>query len=511
MLTKSDLTSFRQCPRRLWLEKNAPEAADPGDATTWRRARDGAVVGEKARELLGANVIWPRTQSSPEVAVRNALDLLASNAALPGVEIPMLRDDLSARADALIPDADAYVLQETKASTFPLKSDKVTPAKPDDHLLDDIAIQLWVLAGMGLPIKQAELNLLNNQWRYPGGGDYSGLFRPLVMDDSIQERVNQVPQWLAAAKQVLTEPMPQITTGGQCGKPYSCHFHGHCAAMDPTGPEHPINLLPGSAGKNLARKLQEAKGYVSLLEPAAEELTGKEALLYRRIQRSHRSGEAILEPESGAALSALPFPRYYLDFEGIDLPVPRWPGVRPYEQIPFQWSCHIEKSAGEFDHREFLDLTGDDPSLPCIESLLLAIPPEGRGPIFVYNKTYEEKRLQELGERHPMYAAPTRALISRLVDLLPIVRDNYYHPAMRGSFSIKKVLPTIAPDLDYSQLEGVSDGTAAQVAYLYVCFDPSTTSERKEEYRKDLLRYCERDTWAMVLLAQHLQSTRIST
>jgi hypothetical protein len=173
--------------------------------------------------------------------------------------------------------------------------------------------------------------------------------------------------------------------------------------------------------------------------------------------------------------------------------------------VPFQWSCHIEHQSGEFAHREFLDLSGNDPSLPCIESVLQAIPPEGTEPIFVYSRPYEEGRLRELGERHPAHATNLQRLIARLVDLLPLVRSSYYHPAMRGSFSIKKVLPTIAPDLDYGELGGVSDGTAAQVAYLYAVFEPGMTAERKEQYRRELLKYCARDTWAMVEVAWFLQ------
>ncbi len=504
MFTKSDLASLRQCPRQLWLQKNQPQAAAPGNSITWRRARDGTIVGEKARELLGADLVWPRSEDSPAIAARTALELLAANPDKPGVEISLLRDDLSARADALIPVAGRYVLQETKASTFPLKADKITPAQPDEHLLDDIAIQLWVLAASGLPVERAELNLLNNRWRYPGGGDYRGLFRPLVMDGSIEERIAQVPRWLEEAKRVLAGPMPEVLTGKQCQNPYPCPFASHCSGLEPEGPEHPIELLPGSAGKNLARKLRQSKGYISLLEPAAAELIGKEAALYRRMQRAHQTGRPILEPTSGVALAALPWPRYYLDFEGIDLPVPYWAGVRPYEQVPFQWSCHIERHRGVFENLEFLDLSGDDPSLPCIRALLQAIPP-GTGPVFVYHKTYEEGRLREFGERHPQHAPALQHLIERLVDLLPLVRESYYHPDMRGSFSIKKVLPSIASDLHYSELAGVADGTAAQVAYLYAAFDPGTTPEQKTQYRQELLRYCKQDTWAMVEVAYHLQ------
>ncbi|HUG73621.1 MAG TPA: hypothetical protein VMK82_09375, partial [Steroidobacteraceae bacterium] len=117
MLSKSNLAALRQCPRRLWLEHHAAHAAEPGNATTWRRARDGAIVGQKARELFGQTVLWPRAEATAEESVRAARDLLAANPTSPGVEVPLLRDHLFARADALIPAPGGYVLQETKSST----------------------------------------------------------------------------------------------------------------------------------------------------------------------------------------------------------------------------------------------------------------------------------------------------------------------------------------------------------------------------------------------------------
>lgn len=60
------------------------------------------------------------------------------------------------------------------------------------------------MAESPLPLARAELNLLTNQWRYLGGGDYRVLFRPLVLDKSTQERVAQIPHWFAEAKRMLS-------------------------------------------------------------------------------------------------------------------------------------------------------------------------------------------------------------------------------------------------------------------------------------------------------------------
>jgi hypothetical protein len=505
VLTKSDLASFRQCPRKLWLEHHRPDLIPQNDPTLWRRANDGNIVGAKARELLGSDAIWPQGGTDPASAARDAIGKLSVTPHEPAVEFPMYRDGLYARADALIPaPSGGYVLRETKASTFPLKKDKVTPDKPEEHHLDDLAIQAWVYQSGGWPLAGAELNLLNNQWRYSGNEDYSGLLRQLPVTADIAGRISEVPNWHIAAQSVLASTMPDIQTGAQCSNPYDCPFLKHCKTLDTPGPDHPITLLPGP-GKRLAKKLNEQRGYTSILEPQPSEFTGADAALYCRMQIAHRTGQPVLEPGSAAPFGTLPYPRYYFDFEGIDLPVPRWAGVRPYEQIPFQWSCHIERAPGVFEHVEFLDITGDDPSIPCIERMSEAIPPDPSGPIFVYYQVYEAGRLRELAARHPQYRTQIDQYLARLVDLHPIVRAYYYHPAMRGSFSIKAVLPTIAPDLDYENLDEVTDGTAAQVAYLYAALDPHTTLERKAVLQNRLLIYCKQDTWAMVEVAHFLQ------
>jgi hypothetical protein len=102
---------------------------------------------------------------------------------------------------------------------------------------------------------------------------------------------------------------------------------------------------------------------------------------------------------------------------------------------------------------------------------------------------------------YPDLAAPLEAIIERLVDLYPVTKTNYYHPDMLGSWSIKAVLPTIAPDMDYARLEGIHEGTEASAAYLEA-IHPSIPSERKESLRGGLLKYCRHDTEAMVRLLQ---------
>jgi Domain of unknown function(DUF2779) len=125
---------------------------------------------------------------------------------------------------------------------------------------------------------------------------------------------------------------------------------------------------------------------------------------------------------------------------------------------------------------------------------------ESAGPVLMYTD-YEQRVIRGLAAMFPDLAAALQAIDARLVDLHPVTAANYYHPDMLGSWSIKAVLPTIAPDMDYSLLEGIQEGTAASRAYLEA-IHPDTSAERREEIRRNLLKYCKHDTEAMVRLVR---------
>ncbi|MCA9316594.1 MAG: DUF2779 domain-containing protein, partial [Planctomycetes bacterium] len=205
--------------------------------------------------------------------------------------------------------------------------------------------------------------------------------------------------------------------------------------------------------------------------------------------------------EARRTLSRLPYPRYYLDFETINFAVPRWRGTRPYQQVPFQWSLHIEGRGGELESRAHLDLSGDHPTRSLADALLDAIGPVG--PVFMYT-SFERTCLRTLAASCPDLATGLAAIEARLVDLHPIAKSSYYHPDMHGSWSIKALLPTIAPELDYTALDGVADGVAAQQAYMEA-IATATPAERREHLRAGLLAYCGMDTAAMVAVARDLQ------
>ena len=151
-------------------------------------------------------------------------------------------------------------------------------------------------------------------------------------------------------------------------------------------------------------------------------------------------------------------------------------------------------------HRDFLDDSDEFPVRRAAEALIDAA--RGDYPIAVYTR-FEHGVIDTMIEFCPDLEAALRGIQRRLLDLHPLTKRSYYHRDMQGSWSIKAVLPTIAPELDYGNLGEIQEGGAAMDAYAEI-ISVSTTPERKAALVADLKRYCKRDTEAMVALARCL-------
>jgi hypothetical protein len=478
-LSKSKIMAGLQCPKRLYLEVHHPELLDFSDEAEHAFAI-GHEVGEAARTFHpGGKLI--EHQSNPENALDETRQLLDAPGDVTLFEPTFQHGRTLVRADIFVRHRQQYRLLEVKSSTS---------IKP--HFVKDVAIQSWVIQGAGYPLKTAHLSHIDNSFVYPGGGDYHGLFASQDLTEETEPLIEQIPRLVADMQVMLRGPVPDIPVGPHCTDPYECPFFSHCS---PAQSEYPVSILP--YGGKLARTLV-AEGYTDLRNVPGERLTKEQ---HQRVWRASKSGEAELSPESASDLRALPYPRFYLDFETIQFPVPIWAGTRPYEQLPFQWSCHIETADGRLTHKEFLDTGGSAPMRAFAESLIAVLGAEG--PVLVYS-SFERTQIKGLIVRFPDLQIPLTKIIDRLFDLLPVAQANYYHPAMKGSWSLKALLPTIAPELDYATLGEVQHGGGAQVAYREI-IHPATAPERKDALIRDLEAYCALDTLALVRVARHFE------
>lgn len=489
-LSKSKLIAFRQCPKRLWLEIHRPELREDSAATQASFAV-GHNVGEIAHQLydpLGKSVLLDAQRDGFIVTFQRSQELLASDQ--PIFEAGYAIEGALAFADVMMPGEEAgkrvWHMVEVKSST-----------SVKDYHRDDTAIQAYIARRAGVPLASIALAHIDNEFVYPGAGDYHGLLKEQDLTEAAFMRENEVREWITAAQGVAEQiAAPEIMTGDQCGTPFACGFYDYCAAQEPQT-EFPVHWLPRIQSPTLRAHIA-AHPALDLRDTPDELLND----IQKRVKKCTLSGETYFDAAgAAAALAGQTLPACFLDFESIQFAVPQWAGTRPYQQICFQFSLHILDEGGVLTSHAFLDLSGDDPSRAFSEALIAAC--VDSGPVYVYNAGFEGARISELAERYSDLAAGLLAIKQRLFDLLPVTRAHYYHPSQHGSWSIKAVLPAVAPDLNYETLDGVQNGGMAMDAYLEA-IHPDTAPDRRAEIERQLLAYCGLDTFAMVRLWQFL-------
>jgi hypothetical protein len=221
------------------------------------------------------------------------------------------------------------------------------------------------------------------------------------------------------------------------------------------------------------------------------------------IRDAIRSGKSFVAEDLSERLHGFGPPAFYLDFEAFMPAVPLYPGTRPYQVIPFQWSLHQLDSGGKIRHQDFLAEADSDPRRPFAETLIAALKGT-RLPIIVYS-SYEQTRLTELAKHFPELAKPLHSIVQRLADLLPVVRGGVYHPDFDFSSSIKTAAPALCPDVTYDDLKEIADGGTASTAF-WLMASGRADAKTSARLRRSLRQYCRRDTWAMVRLHQALHA-----
>lgn len=488
-LSKSRLISFRQCAKRLWLEMHRPELRKDSEATTASFAV-GHTVGDAAQRIYnpqGCGSLIDAQTEGYDAALARSRSLLAAGTG-PIFEASLSASGVLAFADVMLPvggpGGHQWRMIEVKSAT-----------SVKDYHRDDVAIQTYIARQAGVPLQAVSVATIDSTWVYPGGGDYRGLLYETDLTEEALAREAEVREWIAEAQATSAlADEPQIAMGSHCSDPFDCGFCTYCS-RDLVVPEFPLTWLP----RFRAQKRE------ALLADGIDDLRAVPDLELNEVQRrvkDHTLAGSVYFDRAGAAadLAATVFPACFMDFESIQFGVPIWAGTRPYQQIPFQFSLHcLAAPGGATEHVEFLDLSGHNPSGKFAEALVRACGDSGT--IFAYNAAFELTRIQELIHQYPGWADALRSIQNRIVDLLPIARQRYYHPSQRGSWSLKAVLPAAVPDLNYEDLVGVQGGGEAMQAYLQA-IQPGIADSERARIDRELRAYCCLDTLALVKLWQ---------
>ena len=485
-LSKSTFIRGLQCEKSLYLYKHYYKLKDPIPTLLQAVFEQGTNIGVLAQQLFpdGADAS-PDNHFKMVESVAKTLDFISQGETII-YEATFLYNDVLAALDVLVKDQEGWKAYEVKSST------KVT-----ETYIKDAAIQYYTITNSGIDLKDISIVHINNQYTKDGELDINQLFTIESVYDKVVAFLPRIPNEVRRLKNVIeSSEIPKIEIGPHCSEPYDCDFKGTCWKHIPDYSVFDISRL------NTDRKFDlYKKGVITIdqIDLGKESLNPNQVL---QVQSEINGTSYIDHKEITSFTEGLNYPLYFLDFETVGPAVPVYDGSRPYQQLVFQYSLHIkETSTSELEHREYLANPSQDPRIGFIKQLIEDC--GNSGDILVYNISFERGKLNDLIEVFPEYSNELQGIVNRLKDLMiPFQQKWYYTPEMRGSYSIKAVLPALVPELSYNDLD-IKDGGTASNTFLSMV--NGTFKGDIEKTRRQLLEYCKLDTFAMVKILEKLK------
>src|ERR1041385_2622872 len=481
-ISKTRYLEGLQCHKLIWFRVNARDKIPPIDASTQAIFDQGHLVGSYARKLYPKGFA---IEAKPwDFTLIQKLSMSALKRGVPLFEAGLTHRGAFARFDILNPvEGGEWDLIEVKSST---------DVKEVNY--DDAAIQYFIAAGAGLPIRRCVVTHINNQYVRRGAIDPQQFFSSADVTEEVRARQADVPRRLSEIQSVIRlQKFPDIKIGPQCDDPYECVLKDFCWKFLP---DHSVFTLYRSQ-----RSFEWLNaGITRLLDvPPDADFTERQQIQIEALRagRPHVDRDLIR-----AFLATLNYPLYYLDFETINPAIPLFDGLRPYQQLPFQYSLHVQQSPDtEPAHHSFLADGASDPRPEILKNLRNLMGESGS--VVCYNSSFEQRILRESSEEFTEYKNWFTAIDQRIVDLLvPFRAFSYYNPEQRGSASLKAVLPALTGK-GYNNMP-IADGETASREYLRVTFS-KVSPEDRASVRRQLEQYCGYDTIAMIWLVQELQ------
>ena len=476
-ISKSLYCNFVQCKKMVWLLKNKMEEYEETKNETV--LKNGNEVGDLARRYFGNYSLVKYNEVLINMIMETKEYLKQKKSII--CEASFKYDNLFASIDILKIEDDGVSIYEVKSST-----------EVKDIYKDDASFQAYILKRLGYKVKSVNIMYVNNEYRLNGELDLKGFFviEDITLDSILKEK--EIEDNIKELNEVLdSKKEPNIDIDLHCFKPYDCPFFRYCSKHLPKNNVFEVFNL------GIKQKIKYYKdGKISFEDLVNEDMNPK-YLEQIRFEVDNLKPKINKEPIK-ELLDSLKYPLYFIDYETYQVAIPEIQGTKPYQQLPFQYSLHIMDEKGNLTHKEFLaDIDDKDFIRHFAESMIKDIPLDGS--VIIYNRSFEPTRNKEIMELYPDLKDDLERINNNIVDfMIPFKNRDYYTKEMKGSFSIKYVLPALYPndpELDYHNLPLVHNGGEASETFLSLKDVPK---EEQEEIRNGLLVYCKLDTYAMV-------------
>jgi hypothetical protein len=485
LLSKSTYMRAHQCQKSLYLNKFHPLFKDPVSAQQQMIFNRGTNIGILARDLFpGGLDATPLKHLDYQEAVVRTKQYIEQGVKVI-YEAAFQYNGVLAAIDILVKVDDGWLAYEVKSAS------KVSGA-----YVTDASLQYFVINGCGINLKDISIVHLNTSYIRNGKLDLHQLFKINSVLNDVLKNQDKVSEKISESIETLQNGViPDISIGTHCFEPYTCDFKGHCWK------NIPANSVFDLAGMHKITQFEMFHSGIQKIDDIPDGLLGKKQQL--QIETHKNPVPIVNKKKIEDFLSALSYPLFFMDFETFMPAVPVFERTSPYQHLPFQYSIHYKPSPDAVaTHNGFIATIGSEPSRSFIENLLKDT--SGQGIILVYNIAFERSVLSKLKHFFPDLAKDIDERINRLVDLMhPFTEMHYYHPMMKGSHSIKNVLPALVPELSYDNLY-IGNGNAASAAYE--ALQTETDLVKISEILDALHEYCKLDTYAMVRILEVLES-----
>lgn len=485
VLSKSSFIRGMQCIKSLYLYKhnyNLRDAISPSQQALFSR---GINVGKIAQTNFPGGVdVTPESVFKYSASVEKTRKLIEGGTTTI-YEAAFIFNDVLAAIDILVKRNDQWFAYEVKSST-----------RVSDVYRLDASLQYYVIKNAGIELADFAILHLNNQYVRKGNIEPEKLFTTVSLLNECEKNQAFIANKVRELKEVSSfSAVPAIKIGKHCFEPYACDFMGLCWKNIP---QNSVFELAGMSREKQFELFNN--GFVKISELPAEYPLEKNQRI--QVDATNTGKELIEKTEIAKFVSTIKYPVYFFDIETFMPVVPVFEGTSPFQHIPFQYSLHYKKTKdAPLEHIEFLAEAGLDPRKDFITHFLEST--KDVACILVYNRTFESSVIARLGNDFPELKFEIEKRLSVMVDLMePFQKRHYYHPMMKGSHSIKNVLPALYPDFNHKNL-AISDGAMAMAAFEQL--QNETDLFKIAELRDNLLAYCKLDTLAMVKIFEFLE------
>ena len=500
-LSKSKLQSHHQCAKKLWLEIYRPELAPVNEVQQLIFDR-GTAFGDAIRSNFADGILIATKYSHKALIETEELinSFVTGAKRVPIFEAAFIYKGTIVRVDVLDPLPDgSWELIEVKSGSL----------KPSH--VRDAAIQAYVI-GMSckkFSVSKISIGVPESTYTFTGTTNFLGILATVDKTNDAKALFAEIESCIEAALKTINLPeAPRVSLGAHCKSPYACGFATHCSNAHLAPTENYIVPVWHLSKDPLVRIVQ--KFLPTTRDLASVNANDLETPIQRQMREVACGKPYYLDPKLHEFLEEQPFPRYFLDFETNNSPLPMWIGTHPGEVIPFQFSIHVWTAPdAPLVHHEFIASTNADPRPALAKALVAAI--STLGPVFAWNGNSTEGPItRKLCEYYPEGSVNLQRIADSccINDPLKKFRLLMYFSKMAGDWGLKSIAKSILPSDPYFGLQ-IKNGVDAMKGYEKYLAMPEGPDRMQLE--KNLLEYCGVDTFVMVDIWKHIQSMPAST